>query len=786
MKPKLPLARLQIRLRGMVQGVGFRPYVFRLAGEHGLGGWVRNGCRGVTVEIEGPRSEVTGFLNRLPVEAPRHSAIRELQVEWLEPLGCEYFEIRPSEDALAEPAGTHVSPDLATCRECLREIFEPSNRRFRYPFTNCTQCGPRFSIIEALPYDRARTSMHDFAMCPACRVEFDDPRDRRFHAQPIACPSCGPQVTCLDSFGKKVAERDAVLRKLVEVLREGKIVAVKGIGGFQLLASGFDEAAVERLRRLKGREAKPLALMFPNMESVSRYCEISTVEAQLLESAEAPIVLLRRLKSQVTSSRRRLADSVAPGNPNLGVMLPYSPLHHLLLADHGYPLVVTSGNLGGDPIYTNDSEALSRLGGLVDFFLVHDRRIVRPVDDSVIRVIAGREVVLRRARGYAPAAIRFDALQPSNGKSHLFRRIGVLGMGAHQKSAVAVTDGKDLILGPHIADLDTLAAQERFRNSGATLADLFGIEVSSVIADGHPGYYSTEFARKSDLPVKFIQHHYAHVLSCMVENRESPPGLGVAWDGSGDGLDGTIWGGEFLQITAHGFERLVSLRPFRLPGGEAAVREPRRAALGMLHAALGASAFDRTELPAVCAFSSRELAILRTALEKGIHSPWTSSVGRLFDGVAALLEIRQKNRFEGEAAMELEFIAEENGPDASAYDFPLVDPMSEVGQRPRKWLDWIPFLGALLEDIKRGESRSRIAGRFHNGLANAILRVAELAGEEWVALSGGCFQNRLLTESVIARLGKAGFRPLWHRRVPPNDGGVALGQVTAALIQPDE
>ncbi|MBP9900022.1 MAG: carbamoyltransferase HypF [Verrucomicrobia bacterium] len=789
--------RLKLAVRGVVQGVGFRPFVHRLATELGLTGWVNNSAQGVFIEVEGRRMALDQFLLRLETEKPPRSFIQSKEAIWLAAGGYPNFEIRASEPGGAKTA--LILPDLATCPACRREISDPTNRRHQYPFTNCTHCGPRFSIIEALPYDRANTTMRRFRMCPACQAEYDNPCDRRFHAQPNACPVCGPQLELWPGHPsnswlrdpheppRRLAHGHDALLSAAHVIRCGQIVAVKGVGGFHLLVDARDGAAVRRLRERKQREEKPFALMFPSLESVKAVCEVSPLEERLLRSPEAPIVLLKRLAPPPPnpSSQERvrvvahdepsglpIADSVAPGNPCLGVMLPSNPLHHLLLAELGFPVVATSGNLSDEPICTDEFEAIERLRGIADVLLVHDRPIVRPVDDSIVRVMVDREMIMRRARGYAPLPITFSS-QPSTRDSQ-----PILAVGAHLKNAVALAVDGQVFISQHIGDLATEPAHDAFCRVAADLPRLYDAKPAVIVADLHPDYRSTKFAQEQAvsagrLRYVGVQHHVAHVLACVAENEVALPALGVAWDGTGYGPDSTIWGGEFFLVTNVAVTRAAYLRPFRLPGGDAAVKEPRRAALGLLYEMYGNEVFARKDLPTVSAFTDAELHSLLTMLERGVNAPFTSSMGRLFDAVASLTGLRQKMQFEGQAAMELEFAL--NGIQTDErYDMPFVSHHAALV------LDWAPMIAAMGEDLQRHLPLGNIAAKFHNALAQAIVHVAQRIGCPRVALSGGCLQNRYLTERSVRRLRAAGFQPHWHQRVPPNDGGIALGQVFAA------
>ncbi len=799
----LERVRLRACVRGVVQGVGFRPFVFRLATELGLNGWVNNSPQGVFLEIEGVAEVLNQFLLRLESEKPPRSSIHSLESSWLDPAGFERFEIRESDTAGKKSA--LILPDIATCPDCLREILDPQNRRYLYPFTNCTNCGPRFSIIESLPYDRANTSMQKFAMCPDCQAEYNDPTNRRFHAQPNACSKCGPHLELWNAAGEALLANGDALQAAARALQLGKVVAVKGLGGFHLMVAAHNARAVRRLRDLKRREEKPLAVMFPSVETVKNACEVSPMEARLLGSPEAPIVLLRRLNSRVSNSRFPIAPEVAPGNPNLGVFLPCTPLHHLLLRLTGFPVVATSGNLTDEPICIDEREALDRLGEMADLFLVHDRPIIRHLDDSVARVILGREQILRRARGYAPLPISLGVLSCEfraassetlrESESQITKPESILAVGAHLKNSVALAVGTQTFLSQHIGDLETEKAYSTFQRVIVDLRRICEITPDCIAADAHPDYLSTKFASESaertGIPMIPVQHHFAHVLSCMAENELAAPVLGVSWDGTGYGLDGTIWGGEFFRISETTCERVAYLRPFRLPGGDRAVKEPRRSALGLLHELHGDAVFQMKHLPLLRGFSGNDLAIFRNMLNRGFNSPLTSSAGRLFDAVAALVGLHQQTHFEGQAAMALEFALEGVSGDA-AYDFELSDvqfepadldpnaPLENRASPSKMTLDWSPMIEGLFRDLRIGVPVPKISLKFHNALADAIVFVAKWIGVERVALTGGCFQNRYLTERSVRRLREEGFRPYWHQRVPPNDGGIALGQVAAA------
>lgn len=735
--------RHRVEITGAVQGVGFRPFVHRLAGELALAGWASNSLSGLVIEIEGSPESCAAFVRRVRSDAPPHASVRAVLPSTIPLQGEEGFVIR--ESSVEQTAATaEIAPDLATCADCLHEFLDPTNRRHGYPFTNCTQCGPRFSIVLALPYDRERTTMRGFAMCAQCREEYESPGDRRFHAQPNACPQCGPRLAFADSEGRTLATREEALEHAARAIESGQIIAVKGIGGFHLLADARSDSAVRILRARKHRPAKPLALMMPDLDSVRAHCAVSQVEERLLGSSRAPIVILRRAGGD-------LPELLAPGNPTLGVMLPYSPLHHLLLRRLGFPVVATSGNLSDEPLCIGNDEAFQRLRGIADAFLVHDRPIARPVDDSVVREALGRELMLRRARGCAPLAL--PGVFPP-----------VLAVGGDQKCALVVAGPFGIRCGPHIGDLETEPAQQSFLGQCRDFPALCGVQPRVVACDLHPGYHGTRLAAELGLPVAQVQHHHAHIAACLAEHEVRDEVLGVAWDGTGHGTDGTIWGGEFLLATETDFKRIAHLRPFPLPGGELAIRQPRYAALGLLHEA----GIPVAGTPLAAAFTAQEIAIASTQLDRGIRSPRTSSAGRLFDAVAALLGLRWRNEFEAQAAMDLEFAARG---EQAAYPVSMARDES---------LDWAPMIQALLADIAQGVPVAAIAARVHETMAEAILLAARVAKKKTVALGGGCFQNVRLLERTVAKLRAAGFFPIWPRLAPPNDGGLALGQAVVA------
>ena len=727
--PKPVIQRLRIALYGAVQGVGFRPFVYCLATEMSLTGWVLNSSSGLVVEIEGTPEQLTRFEQRLQSERPRASVITARESAWIPVEGATSFEIRASDSDKGK--SVNVLPDLATCPDCRAELSDPANRRYQYAFTNCTNCGPRYTIVVDIPYDRPNTTMREFVLCPACREEYENPANRRFHAQPNACPVCGPQL-------------DGTIKDVAAALLQGEIVALKGIGGFQLLVDARQPGAVARLRQRKHREEKPFALMMPSLEIAREYCEIAPAEQELLESQAAPIVLLQ------PKTGTDVAGNVAHCSPYLGVMLPYSPLHHMLMREFPYPLIATSGNRSDEPIAIGNDEARERLKGIADHFLMHNRPIVRACDDSVVRLTRGRAGILRRARGYAPLGIRVNRELPP-----------VLAVGGHLKNTVAIGIGQDVFLSQHIGDLETLEARQAFERAIQDLCRLYSFKPEAVVCDLHPDYASTHWAEKSGLPVVRVQHHQAHVAACAAENHVDGSYLGVSWDGTGYGLDGAIWGGEFFRAEGNEYKRVAHLRPFGLPGGDAAVREGWRSAASLLYECRDSRPRPSGERSSPAAHAE----MVREMLERRINVVPTTSVGRLFDAVASIIGLAHQNRFEGQAAMLLE---NEIGALRTEEAYPLPEG------------DWGPLISSVVKDQQAGISASLIAARFHNALVNWIVEVAERLKEKQIVLSGGVFQNRYLTERAATVLESRGFVVHTHHQVPPNDGGIALGQVVMA------
>lgn len=740
-----------VAIRGTVQGVGFRPFVYNLAQALDLNGFVANTPAGVSVEVEGLSAAVEAFLCRLRTDLPPLAVLDSCAVSNRPPQGHRGFCIRKSDHTGAMTSC--VPPDMATCPACRADIRDPDDRRYRYPFTNCTNCGPRYSIIERMPYDRPYTTMAGFTMCPACRAEYDDPSDRRFHAQPVACPHCGPQLALWDAHGTTLSERENALVEAVVALKAGQIVALKGLGGFQLLVDATNEDAVVRLRTRKCREAKPFALMYRDMDGIRAHTRMDPAHAALLESPQAPIVLVPE-KSGPTG----LAPSVAPDTYLLGVMLPYTPLHQLLLETFETPLVVTSGNRDEEPICIDEREALDRLSDIADRFLVHDRPITRQVDDSVATVVAGEPMLIRRARGYAPAPLPGTTVG------------NFLAAGAHLKNSVTFCKNGTLFPSQHIGNLENSLAIDAFERTASSMQRLFDTKPTRVVHDLHPDYASTTWAQERGLPGSGVQHHYAHVLSCMAEHGLDGPVLGVSWDGTGYGTDGTVWGSEFLICTREQFERVASLWPFPLPGGDGAARAPRRCAFSLLFTAFEGDLSALAGLAPLSKTDPQERQHLTRMLKRGTHCPTTTSMGRLFDAVASLCDLCHESRFEGQAAMRLERAAVAHGGPPLELSLPLA---TRDGHR---MLDWRPMIARIVDALYTGVAPGAIALGFHEALANAIVAVAHEIGNETIVLSGGCFQNRLLSENAIYRLKDAGFRVYRHHAVPPNDGGISVGQ----------
>ncbi|PIW98347.1 MAG: carbamoyltransferase HypF [Ignavibacteria bacterium CG_4_8_14_3_um_filter_37_9] len=753
------IQRVSIVIRGAVQGVGFRPFIYRLATELQLKGFVLNSPTGVFIEAESEKEILNTFLLRIEKEKPIHAIIQSMEFSFLDVVGYTQFEICDSETNGKTSA--FILPDIAVCDDCLKEMFDPNDRRYLYPFINCTNCGPRFSIIESLPYDRPGTSMKIFEMCDDCKQEYDNPLDRRFHAQPIACPKCGPHIELITHSGKILSRNNNTILATADKIRQGKIVALKGLGGYQLICRADDENIIAELRKRKNREGKPFALMFPDLESIKEVCEVFPFEERLLKSPESPIVLLKRKEE---GNQILVHSSIAPGNPTLGVMLPYTPLHHLLLKELQIPIIATSGNLSEEPMCITEEEAFQRLKNIADYFLIHNRPIVRHVDDSIVRVMMDREIVMRRARGYAPLPVELNCETENE---------TYLAVGGHLKNTVALSSGKNVFVSQHIGDLSTQEAFSAFQNVVNDFKNLYEAKDILAVADLHPDYLSTKFAKNNFENISFVQHHQAHVASCYAENKLEGTALGVSWDGTGYGLDGTIWGGEFFRFDDSSFMHFAQFRKFPLPGGDLAIKEPGRSAVGLLFEIFGEKLFEE-KIEFINIFSEQEKKILLQMLKNKINSPLTSSVGRLFDAVAFLTGFKRTTSYEGEAAMMLEFAA---APAISDY-YPFDLLPGEV-----LIIDWQKMIETILDEMKNNVSPKIISAKFHNTLVESICSVAEKSHEEKIVLSGGVFQNAYLLEHTVHRLRTSGFNPYWHQRIPTNDGGISLGQVAIAMDQ---
>ncbi len=762
------LQRRHIHVDGVVQGVGFRPFIYGLAMRHDLTGWVLNSSSGVDIEAQAPAEVLDAFEAAISAEAPPLARIDRVTVR---PLPVEAAEAGFTIHHSTADSGTSlISPDVATCPDCLRELLDPADRRYRYPFTNCTNCGPRYTIIKAMPYDRPMTTMQAFPMCPECQAEYENPLNRRFHAQPNACPVCGPRVELVAAEPVRAVLRgDEVddIARAAALLRAGFILAIKGLGGFHLACDATNPDAVARLRARKARPAKPFAVMIATLDEVRDHCVVNVDEAALLGAVSAPIVLL------YTRPESTLAANVAPDNPMLGVMLPYTPLHHLLLRDAGVPLVMTSGNLSDMPVISDNAEALDRLASISDAFLLHDRPIHMRCDDAVWWVdrFAGEgDAVLqplRRARGDAPYPIRLAWQSPAH----------LLATGAEMKNALCLVRGSDAFLSQHIGEVDSLESLAYFRQALAHLSDLFKVRPEVIAHDMHPGYLTTrlahDLAAERDLPRIEVQHHYAHIAAVLAEHGRDEPVIGLALDGTGYGPDGTIWGGEVLVADGHGYERVAHLENLPLPGGAAAIRRPYRIAWGYLWETLG----EIPPIPTLSSINPQEQAIVIQQVQRRLNTPLTSSAGRLFDAVSALLGLCPVATFEAQAAIALELAAREADID-TLQPYPFVfgeDGVLRVGD----------LLRGIVADLQRGRAVGEIAAAFHVTLAEMVVVAADLVrartGLATVALSGGVFQNRLFLRLTRERLRAAGFEVLTHRQVPANDGGLSLGQASVAL-----
>ena len=761
------LKRMQISARGLVQGVGFRPFIYNLATKFSLAGFVQNDTNGVLIDVEGRDDSINEFLECLIKSPPPHVVIEDIHYMTFPPRGYKDFIIEKS--AIKDGKATIVSADISTCQECLKELFDTNDRRYRYPFINCTNCGPRFTIIKDIPYDRTNTTMSDFTMCQDCSKEYHDPQNRRFHAHPNACPVCGPQLALYNNEGLKIHTHDP-LSTVCTLLKEGKIVAVKGLGGYHLACDATTSTVVSLLRKRKNRYDKPFAVMMENLETIKQFCHVNDYEENVLLSVQKPIVLLRK-KNSCT-----LSPKVAPENKYLGVMLPYTPLHYLLLKESGLSLVMTSGNISDEPIVYNDTESFERLKGITDYFLAHDREIFMRCDDSVVRVNEDREMIIRRSRGYAPFPLRMQ---------YVFAR-PTLAIGAFLKNTFCLAHRNHAFLSHHIGDLENTETLNSFESSIEHYKNLFSMEPEAIAYDLHPEYLSTRYAlAQSDRIFKIgVQHHHAHIVSCMAENGINHKVIGVAFDGLGYGDDGNFWGGEFLIADLSGYERAGHLDYVPMPGGEQAIKEPWRMALSYLYHIYGDNIPPISPLyPSRFAVKTKKkLEILFKMLSQRINSPLTSSMGRLFDGVASILGLQHTINYEGQAAIKLEFIADEHTTESYPFDIDVT-----VGARcnvPLRIIRWQQIIEHIVKDVKSGVANSVISAKFHNSIVNMTLQVCTIlrdgSGLHEVVLSGGVFQNNFLFSRLLKKLTSNDFKVYFPQKIPCNDGGISLGQAVIA------
>ena len=757
--PEEKLLRSKITIEGIVQGVGFRPFIYNLAKTHNLKGYVLNNQLGVQIEAEGEGIDLKNFLDALPESLPPQAHIVSLREERLPPVNFTDFEIRESNTG--EERTVLISPDLAVCDDCLRELFNPQDRRYRYPFINCTNCGPRYTIIDDIPYDRPHTSMKSFFMCEACQEEYDDPANRRFHAQPNACWQCGPQVTLIDSSGRTLDTEDPIA-EAVRLLTQGSICAIKGLGGYHLAVDATNDSAVERLRELKLREEKPFAIMAPDLECARTVAKISPEDEALLQSSQSPIVLLDKKEDSP------LSPLAAPHNPSIGVMLPYTPLHHLLLRGHFTALVMTSGNLKDEPIVIDNNQAYKRLSPYVDFFLNHDRDIYLRSDDSVVKPFtvtdSREELITRRARGYVPQPVFLGE-----------ETIPLLALGGEMKNTICLTRGKTAFLSQHIGEMGYPETHQFFQKTINHMERILEIQPEAIACDLHPGYATTHFAdAQQELPACKVQHHHAHIVSCLAENQIKDEVIGVAFDGTGYGTDGSVWGGEFLLADYSSFKRVAHLAPLPLPGGEQAIKNPWRMTLSYL--ATFMDGVENLNLAVVKKRTDKEKEMVLKLIKAGFNSPLTSSMGRLFDAVSSLLGICDQSTYEGQAAMELEMVMEKET--RECYPLSYQDENGCLTISPE------PLIREICSDLKTGKPAGYISGKFHNSIITMLVETCIRLRDAWklsrVALSGGCFQNTYLLSRSIEMLINEGFEVFYHQKVPPNDGGIALGQALIA------
>ena len=743
----LKIGRKKITVQGIVQGVGFRPFIYNLAVSNKLNGFVSNTSQGVVIEVEGTNNQIDNFIENVKLQAPPLSLITDISYNEIVPLKSKNFIIKDSSGN--ESTATLISPDITVCQDCIKELFDPSDKRYHYPFINCTNCGPRYTIIDNIPYDRPYTSMKNFKMCKDCQAEYDDPTNRRFHAQPNACPNCGPQVQLFDSKQKLQDVEDAITVTR-EKLKEGKIVAIKGLGGYHLAVDATNNKLVQKLRKLKGRDEKPFALMVRNLNVAHKYCIISKEEEQSLQSPRSPIILLKKLPNC------NIADSVAPGNDFLGFMLPYTPLHHVMFEDLETPLIMTSANYSEEPICIYNDEAFARLSNIADYFLIHDRDIYLRSDDSVAIYLAHKLRYLRRSRGIVPQPVFVKSRGPS-----------VLAVGGELKNTVCLLKDDKAFISQHIGDLENVEAYNFFKMTIEHLQRIFDIKPELIVHDLHPQYFSNQWAKEqSGMNTIAVQHHHAHMAACMADNQLNEPVIGIIMDGTGYGTDGTIWGGEILIGDYNNFDRFAHFEQMPLPGGDAAIKAPWRTAISYLYKTFGSS------LPNLPFIDNHDIKPIIEMVDKNVNSPLTSSCGRLFDAVAALSGGRQTIRYEAQAAIELMQAFESIDVRPFAYE------IEQVNSRRNILIQ--PIIRSLVRSIQNNESFSKISSRLHKTLVQIFLEIANEARNETdisnIALSGGVFQNLILFENTILALEKANFKVYTHSQVPTNDGGVSLGQ----------
>ena len=750
--------RKKIEIKGIVQGVGFRPTVYRLANEHNLKGTVFNDSTGVRLDIEGKSEDISYFLDELEKNPPPLSSIDEIKSEELPVKGFDEFKIIESEES--KERTTLVSPDISICKDCKEELLNPKDRRYLYPFINCTNCGPRFTITEELPYDRKNTTMEIFEMCEECKTEYENPEDRRFHAQPNACSKCGPHLELLDTRGRK--QLGNPINKAIKLLRKGKIIAIKGLGGFHLACDAKNKKAIHALRERKMRPYKPFALMAKDIEVISEFVNVSDKEKELILSPGAPVVLLTKKEKSI------LPDNIAPNNKFLGFMLPYTPLHVLLFKNLEV-LVMTSGNRRDEPIAFDNQDVNERLTGIADYFLIHNRDIWIQADDSVCRIVEDSPLLLRRSRGYTPQPL----------KSPIGSKKKIIGFGAHKHNTFTISRGNEIFVSHYIGETDNIETIKAFERGIEHFVNFFDIPPDIAVVDMHPDYQATKFGKKwafeKGKPLIEVQHHHAHIASCLLDNKIDERVIGVAWDGTGYGADGNIWGGEFLIADLKEYERKAHLQYIPLPGGDITVKEPWRMGAVYLYDIFGRS-FGRLDIDFVKALDRKKWFIIRNMIDKRVNSPFTSSVGRLFDAVSSILGVRSSINYQGQAAIELEMIAEDVD---EFYKFEIIRGVDTHIVDPKKVIE------SIIDDITKGVPEGSISGKFHMGLAELIVNVSDLLREETginkVCLSGGVFQNVILRTRASKRLREEEFEVYNHKEIPPNDGGISAGQVAIGM-----